>query len=87
MSSVFRAISFIKNLLKGNKSDTGIGLYRLDDDEFVDYKFKVFHPNLNEPTLVEGLEQDSIALIIGRFAFEENKLNVREERLNYLPRN
>ncbi|RIB03088.1 hypothetical protein C2G38_2226075 [Gigaspora rosea] len=83
MASMFCAISFIKNASNANKYTAGTAVYRARDDEFVKYKFKAFRSEFTP--LVEEIWQNTIALIIGRFAFEKDELNVTINQ--YVPLN
>ncbi|CAG8699204.1 9352_t:CDS:2 [Dentiscutata erythropus] len=74
MASVFCAISFIKTFSNANKFTAGVAIYRVGDDKFVEYKFKAFRSEYT--TLIEKIYQNNIALIIGRFAFEKEELNI-----------
>ena len=38
MTSIFSAVSYIKDVLEGNRSYTGTAVYRSSEDEFVKYK-------------------------------------------------
>lgn len=71
MSSMFCAISFIKDVTTANKFTAGTAVYRAADDEFIEYKFKAF---CSEHTpLIEEIWKKNIALIVGRFALENNQ--------------
>ncbi|CAG8615625.1 23068_t:CDS:2, partial [Gigaspora rosea] len=83
MASMFCAISFIKNASNANKYIAGTAVYRAGDDEFIEYKFKAIHSEFTP--LVEEIWQNTIALIIRRFAFEKDELNVTINQ--YVPLN
>ncbi|CAG8482428.1 44930_t:CDS:2 [Gigaspora margarita] len=74
MASVFCAISFIKNITNLNKYVAGTAIYRMENDDFVEYKFKAFRTEFTP--LVEEIWEKMIALIIGQFAIENNELNI-----------
>ncbi|CAG8759915.1 29050_t:CDS:2, partial [Racocetra persica] len=57
-----------------------VAIYRAGEDEFVEYKFKAFHSEL-----IEEIWEKAIALIIGRFAIENDKLNITINQ--YVPLN
>ncbi|CAG8812337.1 28182_t:CDS:2, partial [Gigaspora margarita] len=42
MASIFCAISFIKNITNLNKYVAGTAIYRTENDDFIEYKFKAF---------------------------------------------
>jgi len=75
MSSIFCAISYIKNV-SGTRSRIETAVYRTAVDEFIENKFKDFCSN--ESSLVEDVLKTSISLIIGRFAVENEELHVRK---------
>ena len=77
MTSIFSAVSYIKDVLEGNRSYTGTAVYRSSEDEFVKYKFKVFRSEVS--SLVGEVKKNSISLVIGQFTFEDNELNVRKK--------
>ncbi|CAG8731451.1 13201_t:CDS:2, partial [Racocetra fulgida] len=43
MSSMFCAVSFIKDITTATKYTAGTAVYRAGDDEFIEYKFKAFY--------------------------------------------
>ncbi|CAG8528395.1 6851_t:CDS:2 [Racocetra fulgida] len=83
MASMFCAISFVKEISTPNKFTSGTAIYRAGDDEFVEYKFKAFRSE--HTPLIEEIWKKTIALIVGRFAFENNQLNVTINQ--YIPLN
>ncbi|CAG8453972.1 16780_t:CDS:2 [Cetraspora pellucida] len=78
MSSIFCAISFIKNVTGTTKICNGTAVYKTGSNDFVEYKFKAFR--LSETSLVEEITKSSISLVIGRFVFNEKELNVMIEQ-------
>ncbi|CAG8589040.1 17994_t:CDS:2 [Gigaspora rosea] len=80
MTSIFCAISYIKNVTGSDKICHGSAVYRTGIEEFVEYKFKAF--GFSETTLVEEVEKGSISMIIGRFVYitAEKELNVTIEQ-------
>ncbi|CAG8801734.1 10900_t:CDS:2, partial [Racocetra fulgida] len=74
------AISYIKCSSNANKYTTGTAIYRAGEDEFVEYKFKAFRSEL-----IEEIWEKTIASIIGRFAIENDELNITVNQ--YIPLN
>ncbi|KAF0545614.1 hypothetical protein F8M41_002122 [Gigaspora margarita] len=72
MSSIFVSFCFIKTVSGGDKYVSGTGLYCIgnDVDAFREITFKGFTGNAE--SLVTPLEKNSIALVIGRYVYEEN---------------
>ncbi|CAG8688109.1 22245_t:CDS:2 [Gigaspora margarita] len=83
MASIFCAVSFIKTISNANKFTTGIATYRAGDDEFVEYKFKAFQSE--DTPLIGEIWKKQIALIIGRFAIQNDELNITINQ--YIPLN
>ncbi|KAF0374961.1 hypothetical protein F8M41_012824 [Gigaspora margarita] len=61
MSSIFCAISSIKNLSRSDKICSGSAVYRTGTDDFVEYKFKAFR--FSDTTLVEEIIKGNITMI------------------------
>ncbi|CAG8717991.1 9608_t:CDS:2, partial [Racocetra persica] len=68
------------NVVGSSKCCSRIAVYRTENDEFVEYKFKAFR--YSEITLVKEITKSDISLIIGHFAFADSNNTVdlpREE--------
>ncbi|RIB01272.1 hypothetical protein C2G38_2150532 [Gigaspora rosea] len=78
MTSIFCAISYIKNVSGSNKICSRSAVCRTGSNDFVEYVFKAFR--FSETTLVEEVTKGSISLIIDRFTFVIGELNVTIEQ-------
>jgi hypothetical protein len=84
MTSVFCAISLIKNVSGGrNNSCSGTATYRVGEDEFQDFTFKAFYTNDNENNVIAEIFKSSISLVIGRLSLENEELYVRKRRISF----
>ncbi|KAF0488009.1 hypothetical protein F8M41_022434 [Gigaspora margarita] len=72
MSSFFILFCFIKTISRSDKYISETALYRIDNDvdAFREITFKGF--TSSSESLVSSLEKNSIALMIGRYVYEEN---------------
>lgn len=73
MSSVLTVITFIKSV-SGSNTLSCVDTARLDDDEYLDFQYKVF--NVSESNLIEEIEENTIMLLAGKFLFNESQLFV-----------
>ncbi|CAG8726709.1 7226_t:CDS:1, partial [Gigaspora rosea] len=73
MASIFCAVSFIKTIFNANKFTAGIAIYRAGEDEYVEYRFKAFQSE--DTPLIGEISKKQIALIIDRFAIENDEIN------------
>ena len=55
MSAILTTIAFIKSV-SGSNTLSGIATSKLDDDEYVNFQYKVF--NVNDSNLIEEIRQD-----------------------------
>nr|CAG8569668.1 8605_t:CDS:2 [Entrophospora candida]CAG8631583.1 12883_t:CDS:2 [Entrophospora candida] len=85
MTSVFCAISLIKNVSGGNNSCTGTATYRVGEDEFQDFTFKAFYTNDNNNNMIAEIFKSSISLVVGRLSLEGEELYTT--MLQYVPLN
>ena len=77
MTSVFCAISFIKNVSGGgNNSCSGTATYRVGEDEFQDFSFKAFYTSDNDNNMIAEIFKSSISLVVGRLSLENEELYV-----------
>ena len=75
MTSVFCAISLIKNVSEGrNNSCSGTATYRVGEDVFQDFTFKAFYTNDNDNNVIAEIFKSSISLVIGRLSLENEEL-------------
>ncbi|CAJ0764380.1 19792_t:CDS:1, partial [Entrophospora sp. SA101] len=73
-TSIFSAISFIKTV-SGTSTLTGVVTYRYDENEFVDYNYKVFMSDKNQH-MIHRIKPNTIMLITGKFVLEKPRLDV-----------
>ena len=81
MTSVFCAISLIKNVSGGrNNSCSGTATYRVGEDEFQDFTFKALYTNDNDNNVIAEIFKSSV---IGRLSLENEELYVRKRRISF----
>jgi len=71
MSSVFVSLCFVKSVSGSQKCISGNAVYRVNesDNDFREIEFKGY--NTSPESMVSELEKGSIALIVGRYVYED----------------